>query len=63
MKVINWKEAAANKRKLGVEKISSQEWLNYCRQTLKINANSLKSKTLKKLEEVEGLIKKHGGFA
>ena len=63
VKIINWKEGKASKKQALAEKISTKEWINYCQQTLKINSNTLKSKTMKKLEEVEELIKKHGGFA
>lgn len=63
VKIISWKEGTANKKQVTAEKISTEEWINYCKQTIKINANTLKSKTMKKLEEVEELIKKHGGFA
>ena len=63
VKVISWKEGPGEKKQVLAEKITSQEWISYCKQTIKINASTLKSKTQKKLQEVEELIKKHGGFA
>lgn len=63
VKIISWKEGPKEKKQVNASKISSQEWVAYCKQTLKINASSLKSKTMKKLEETEELIRKHGGFA
>lgn len=64
VKVINWKNGPrAGESEITSEKISPKEWLNYCKQSFKINTSSLRSQTQKKLQEVEELIKKHGGFA
>ncbi|HLC87732.1 MAG TPA: hypothetical protein VJG66_01595 [Patescibacteria group bacterium] len=64
VKVINWKNGPkAGEKEITSEKISEKEWLNYCKQSFKINTSSLKSQTQKKLQEVEELIRKHGGFA
>lgn len=64
VKVINWKNGPkAGEKGITSEKISEKEWLNYCKTSFKINTSSLRSQTQKKLQEVEELIKKHGGFA
>ncbi len=62
VKIISWKEGPGEKKEVNAEKITSKEWVAYCKQTFKINTSSLKSKTQKKLDETEELIKKHGGF-
>lgn len=63
VKIINWKEGPKEKKQVNSSKISNEEWVAYCKQTIKINTSTLKSKTMKKLEETEQLIRKHGGFA
>lgn len=64
VKVLNWKDGlSGGKKQVTSEKISKDEWIAYCQQTLKINANTLRSKTMQKLHELEEVIKKHGGFA
>lgn len=61
VKVLKWKEGKGKSSTL--ELISEKEWQAYCKETLKINASTLKDKTMKKLKDTEELIKKHGGFA
>ncbi len=63
IKVISWKEGSSKTKQVTAEKISEKEWIAYCKQTFKINTSSQKSTTQKKLDEIEELIKKHGGFA
>lgn len=60
IKVLKWKEGT---RASGTDPITDKEWNNYYKETIKINAQGSKDKTLKKLKETEDLIKKHGGFA
>ena len=62
VKVLKWKENGKGKAS-GIELITDKEWTAYCKETIKINAGTLKDKTLKKLKDTEELIKKHGGFA
>lgn len=63
VKVLKWKEGFKGKQANVSEMITSQEWAAYYKETLKINANTLKEKTVKKLKDTEELIRKHGGFA
>ncbi len=64
VKVLKWKEGFKGKQQPTTsEMITAQEWAAYYKETLKINANTLKDKTVKKLKDTEELIKKHGGFA
>lgn len=63
VKVLKWKEGFKGKQPTLSEMITDKEWTAYCKETLKINANTLKDKTMKKLKDTEELIKKHGGFA
>ena len=60
VKVLKWKEGT---RAMGTEPLTDKEWSNYCKETIKINAAGSKDKSLKRLKEIEELIKKHGGFA
>lgn len=62
VKVLTWKDGPKEKQK-EAPKITSAEWAAYCKQTLKNNGITLKSKTQARLKEAEELIKKHGGFA
>lgn len=61
VKVLKWKEGA--KASGNTEPITDKEWQAYVKETIKINAAGSKEKSVKRLKEIEELIKKHGGFA
>lgn len=64
VKVLNWKDGPREKNQpVTADKITAKEWSAYYKETIRINAGTAKPKTLKKLQETEDLIKKHGGFA
>lgn len=64
VKVISWKGGLVDGGVVKqTDKISSAEWDEYCKRTIKTNVTYSKERVLSTLDETKKAIAHHGGFA